>query len=170
MIQTIIIISLILFGISIAITFTRIIIGPSFPDRVLALDVIGVNLISAMTILALIYDLIGALIILLGAIISVASAIGMIRFPDIFSRAHAATKTTTLAVLITLFGTFFSLLFSQSYLSVRLLLGIGFVFITAPVSGHLVLRAAYRAGIPMSGYTAADELRDVVPPSKKTKK
>lgn len=117
-----------------------------------------------------IYELIGALIILLGAIISVASAIGMIRFPDIFSRAHAATKTTTLAVLITLFGTFFSLLFSQSYLSVRLLLGIGFVFITAPVSGHLVLRAAYRAGIPMSGYTAADELRDVVPPSKKTKK
>src|SRR5699024_6449331 len=56
MIQTILIISLILFGISIAITFTRLFIGPSFPDRVLALDVIGVNLISAMAILALIYD------------------------------------------------------------------------------------------------------------------
>src|SRR5699024_12798285 len=106
--------------------------------------------------------------ILLGAMISVASAIGMIRFPDIFSRAHAATKTTTLAVLITLFGTFFSLLFSQSYLSVRLLLGIGFVFITTPVSRHLVLRAAYRAGITMSGYTAADELRDFVLTSNQT--
>lgn len=110
-----------------------------------------------------IYELIGALIILLGAIVSVASAIGIIRFPDIYSRAHAATKTTTLAVLITLFGTFFTLLFVDSYLSVRLLLGIIFVFITAPVSGHLILRAAYRTGIPMSGRTASDKLKDVIP-------
>ncbi len=117
-----------------------------------------------------IYELIGALIILFGAIISVTSAIGIIRFPDIYSRAHAATKTTTLAVLITLFGTFFFLLFGQSYLSVRLILGIVFVFITAPVSGHLVLRAAYRAGIPMTGKTASDELKDVVPPIEKLKK
>ncbi len=117
-----------------------------------------------------IYELVGALIILFGAIISVVSAIGIIRFPDIYSRAHAATKTTTLAVLITLFGTFFFLLFAQSYLSVRLILGIVFVFITAPVSGHLVLRAAYRAGIPMTGHTVSDELRDVVPPLEKTKK
>lgn len=117
-----------------------------------------------------IFELIGALIILFGAIISVTSAIGIIRFPDIYSRAHAATKTTTLAVLITLFGTFFYLLFAQSYLSVRLILGIAFVFITAPVSGHLVLRAAYRAGIPMSEKTVSDELKDVILPNEDTKK
>lgn len=56
MVPTILFISLILFGISIAITFVRVIIGPSFPDRVIAMDVIGVNLISAIAILALIYD------------------------------------------------------------------------------------------------------------------
>lgn len=56
MVHTILIISLILFGISIAITFVRVIIGPSFPDRVIAMDVIGVNLISVIAILALIYD------------------------------------------------------------------------------------------------------------------
>ena len=56
MINTILIISLILFGISIAITFVRVIIGPSFPDRVIAMDVVGVNLISVIAILALIYD------------------------------------------------------------------------------------------------------------------
>lgn len=116
------------------------------------------------------FELIGALIILFGAIISVTSAIGIIRFPDIYSRAHAATKTTTLAVLITLFGTFFYLLFAQSYLSVRLILGIAFVFITAPVSGHLVLRAAYRAGIPMSEKTVSDELKDVILPNEDIKK
>jgi len=56
MVPTILFTSLILFGISIAITFVRVIIGPSFPDRVIAMDVIGVNLISAIAILALIYD------------------------------------------------------------------------------------------------------------------
>lgn len=56
MIETILTISLILFGVAIAITFVRIILGPSFPDRVIAMDVIGVNLISSMAILSLLFE------------------------------------------------------------------------------------------------------------------
>lgn len=52
MINTILTISLILFGISIVITFVRIVIGPSLPDRVIALDVIGVLLISSIAIIS----------------------------------------------------------------------------------------------------------------------
>jgi len=107
-------------------------------------------------------ELIAALIILFSSIISVISAIGIIRFPDIYSRAHAATKTTTLAVLITLSGTFIFILFNESYMSVRIILGIVFVFLTAPVSGHLVLRSAYRAHVKMSPTTAHDELSKVL--------
>lgn len=106
-----------------------------------------------------IFEWVGVILILIGSIVSVISAIGIIRFPDIYSRAHAATKTTTLAVLITLFGTFIYVSFSEAYMSVRLMLGIVFVFITAPISGHLVLRAAYRANIKMSDSTAEDELK-----------
>lgn len=109
-----------------------------------------------------IVKLFGALIILFGSIIAVVSAIGIIRFPDVYSRAHAATKTTTLAVLITLTGTFIFILFNESYMSIRIILGIVFVFLTAPVSGHLVLRAAYRAHVKMSPTTAHDELKDVI--------
>jgi multicomponent Na+:H+ antiporter subunit G len=109
-----------------------------------------------------IFEWIGASIILLGSIISVISAIGIIRFHDVYSRAHAATKTTTLAVLITLLGVFIYLWLGQGYMSVRLMLGIIFVFITAPVSGHLVLRAAYRANIKMADETLDDELRAVI--------
>ncbi len=105
------------------------------------------------------FELIGALLILFGSIISVVSAIGIIRFHDIYSRAHAATKTTTLAVLITLVGTFIYVWLGEGYISVRLMLGIVFVFITAPVSGHLVLRAAYRANIKMADETIEDELK-----------
>ena len=106
-----------------------------------------------------IVEWIGVILILIGSIISLISAIGIIRFPDIYSRAHAATKTTTLAVLITLVGTFVYFWSSEGYMSVRLMLGIVFVFITAPISGHLVLRAAYRAKVKMSDHTVEDELK-----------
>lgn len=56
MIEYILTISLILFGISILITFYRVIVGPTFPDRVLAVDVIGVNLISAIAIVSLLFN------------------------------------------------------------------------------------------------------------------
>lgn len=109
-----------------------------------------------------IFEWTGVILILIGSIVSLISAIGIIRFPDIYSRAHAATKTTTLAVLITLVGTFIYVWFGDAYMSVRLMLGIVFVFITAPISGHLVLRAAYRANIKMSDKTAEDELKTAV--------
>ncbi len=112
-------------------------------------------------------ELIGAIFILIGGIVSVLSAIGMIRFPDVYSRAHAATKTTTLAVLLALTGTFLYLWFSESFISVRLLLGIVFVFLTAPVSGHLILRASYRSGVKMTERTAEDELKDYFETQKK---
>lgn len=107
-------------------------------------------------------EFISALIILIGGITSVVSAIGMIRFPDVYSRAHAATKTTTLAVLITLFGVFLYFLFVEGFFSVRVLLVIAFVFLTAPVSGHLVLRASYRAKVKMADSTLVDELKPVL--------
>lgn len=109
-----------------------------------------------------IFELIGALLILLGSIVSVISAIGMIRFFDVYTRAHAATKTTTLAVLITLVGTFIYVWLGEGFMSIRLILGIVFVFMTAPVSGHLVLRAAYRAKVKMADETLDDELKPVL--------
>lgn len=109
-----------------------------------------------------IFEWVGVILILIGSIVSLISAIGIIRFPDIYSRAHAATKTTTLAVLITLVGTFIYVWFGEAYMSVRLVLGIVFVFITAPISGHLVLRAAYRANIKMSDKTVEDELKTAI--------
>ncbi|MEI3611193.1 Na+/H+ antiporter subunit G [Pseudogracilibacillus sp. SO30301A] len=109
-----------------------------------------------------IFELIAALLILLGSIISVISAIGIIRFNDVYTRAHAATKTTTLAVLITLVGTFIYVWLGEGFMSIRLILGIVFVFMTAPVSGHLVLRAAYRAKVKMADETLDDELKPVL--------
>src|SRR5699024_1388588 len=66
------------------------------------------------------FELIGAILILIGSIISMISAVGIIRFRDVYSRAHAATKTTTLAVLLTLTGVFIYFWLGEGYISVPL--------------------------------------------------
>ncbi len=109
-----------------------------------------------------IFEFLSAFLILVGGIISVISACGIIRFPDVYSRSHAATKSSTLAVLLTLLGAFLFLWVTESLISVRLLLGILFVFLTAPVAGHLITRAAYRSNVKLSESTIVDELEEAL--------
>src|SRR5699024_1101261 len=55
-ITSILMIALILFGISIAITFLRILFGPTFPDSVIAMGVIGVNLLSSIAFVSILFS------------------------------------------------------------------------------------------------------------------
>lgn len=105
---------------------------------------------------------IAVLMILLASIVAVLSAIGMIRLPDVYTRSHAATKSATLSVLMCLVGAFIHFWLTDGYISIRLLLGVIFVFITAPVAGHLVCRAAYRARVPLAEQSEEDELKAVL--------
>lgn len=107
-------------------------------------------------------EFIGALLILTGGIASVISVFGLIRLPDVYTRSHAATKSSTLAVLLTLSGTFLYFWFHEQFISVRVLLGIVFVFLTAPVAGHLIIRAAYRSKVKLADISVADELYEVL--------
>ena len=107
-------------------------------------------------------EFIGALLILTGGIASVISVFGLIRLPDVYTRSHAATKSSTLAVLLTLSGTFLYFWFSEQFISVRVLLGIVFVFLTAPVAGHLIIRAAYRSNVKLADISVEDALYEVL--------
>ncbi|WP_203248168.1 Na+/H+ antiporter subunit G [Sporosarcina beigongshangi] len=107
-------------------------------------------------------EFIGALLILTGGIASVISVFGLIRLPDVYTRSHAATKSSTLAVLLTLSGTFLYFWFSEQFISVRVLLGIVFVFLTAPVAGHLIIRAAYRSKVKLADISVEDALYEVL--------
>lgn len=100
------------------------------------------------------------ILILIGSVVSVISAFGMIRLPDVYTRSHAATKSSTLSVLTCLLGTFIYFWVHDGYVSVRLILGILFVFVTAPVAGHLICRAAYRSHVPLAEGSGEDELKD----------
>lgn len=111
---------------------------------------------------SVIIEYVGAILIFIGALFAVVSAIGLIRFPDVYTRSHAATKSSTLGVLLTLTGALIYIWESQNYFSVRLVLGIVFVFLTAPVSGHLVTRAAYRSKVKLADITLEDDLEEVI--------
>ncbi|ANU09748.1 putative monovalent cation/H+ antiporter subunit G [Planococcus antarcticus DSM 14505] len=104
----------------------------------------------------------GVFLILIGSIMAVISAIGILRLPDVYTRSHAATKSSTLAVLLSLLGTFIYFWASENFISVRLLLGITFVFLTAPVSGHLITRAAYRSNVKLADSSKEDALEELL--------
>ncbi|MBK3497278.1 Na+/H+ antiporter subunit G [Viridibacillus sp. YIM B01967] len=106
----------------------------------------------------------GVLLIFFGSLMSVISAFGLLRLPDVYTRSHAATKSSTLAVLLSLLGAFLYFWAHDGYISVRLILGIVFVFLTAPVAGHLITRAAYRSGVELSESSDDDELDEVLFP------
>jgi multicomponent Na+:H+ antiporter subunit G len=103
-------------------------------------------------------ELLIGLIVLIGALISALSAFGLIRLPDVYLRSHAATKSATLGVLLILAAAFLYFTFYLEHVSAKILLGIVFVFITAPVAGHLNGRAAYRSGVPLWKDSVQDDL------------
>ncbi|MFF2889219.1 monovalent cation/H(+) antiporter subunit G [Paenibacillus sp. NPDC057967] len=99
------------------------------------------------------------ILILLGAIVCVISVFGLIRLPDVYLRSHAATKSATMGVLLILFGGFLYFWLFENHISIKLLLGIVFVFITSPVAGHLNGRAAYRSGVSLWKGSVQDDLK-----------
>ncbi|WP_106769779.1 monovalent cation/H(+) antiporter subunit G [Paenibacillus faecalis] len=115
-------------------------------------------------------ELIIGLFVLFGALLSAISAFGLIRLPDVYLRSHAATKSSTLGVLIILLSAFLYFMFYVDHVSAKLLLGIIFVFITAPVAGHLNGRAAYRSGVPLWEKSTLDDLGPALKKAQKNSK
>lgn len=107
-------------------------------------------------------ELLPVLLILAGTIFTFLSAIGLIRLPDVYTRSHAASKSATLGVLFTLVGTFLFFLWGEGYFSIRLFLGIFFVFLTAPVAAHVIVRSAYHSKVELADESIQDDLKEVL--------
>jgi multicomponent Na+:H+ antiporter subunit G len=101
-------------------------------------------------------DIFGAVLVILGALLCLVAAIGLIRLPDVLSRMHAATKPQTLGLLFVLAGLGLTLrdLRVSGLLVVIALLQL----LTAPISAHLVARTAYRSRQFRTDLTEPDEL------------
>ena len=96
-------------------------------------------------------------LLLMGGGFLLLAAIGVVRMPDLFTRMQAATKATTLGAGCMLLAV--AVYFDNFGVTVRVVLVIAFVFITAPVAAHMIGRAAYFIGVKLWHETRLDELR-----------
>lgn len=101
-------------------------------------------------------DLLAAVFLLLGGFLSLAAGLGLVRFPDALSRMHAATKPQILGLIFVLAAI---ALESRSWSTLLVLAPIlVFQMLTAPISAHMVGRAAYRTGNFRKDLMHVDEL------------
>lgn len=80
-----------------------------------------------------------------GLFFTVVAVVGLVRMPDLYTRAHATSKTDTLGTVLTLAGV--ALAFEAAVPRVKLLLLAAFLLITNPTATHAITRAAHDLGI-----------------------
>lgn len=101
-------------------------------------------------------DVLAGFFLLVGASLALIASIGLVRFPDVFTRMHAATKPQTLGIVCILIGLALRL---QSVVAVTtIVVIIAFQLLTAPVASHMVGRSAYRVGLIDSSRLTHDDL------------
>ena len=87
-------------------------------------------------------ELLLSVLILIGAGFTLIGSLGLVRLRDFYSRLHAPTKATTLGVGSLLIASAIYFSHHDDGLSLHEVLVTLFLFITAPVSAHLMARAA----------------------------
>lgn len=87
-------------------------------------------------------DFVASVLLLAGSSLMLLAALGLTRFQDPLSRAHALTKATTLGISLMLVALW---IFLEDEISgLKILLVIVFSLLTTPLSGHLVASLSYR--------------------------
>ncbi len=93
-------------------------------------------------------DLLVSAFLLVGAFFALVGSIGVARLDDFYSRLHGPTKATTLGVGGMLVASAIHFSTRGSGVSLHELLVSIFLFMTAPVSAHLLARAALHLRVP----------------------
>jgi multicomponent K+:H+ antiporter subunit G len=87
-------------------------------------------------------DAAASVLLIGGAVFALIGSIGLIRLRDFATRLHAPTKASTMGVGGALLASMICAGWQEGRLPVHELLITLFVFVTAPVSAHLLIRAA----------------------------
>ena len=102
----------------------------------------------------MIFDLIIYILIGIGIFFNVLAGIGLLRFPDVYTRLHAGTKCTTFGSIfligsVVLIG--LKMWWEQdtngSVLALHSALALLAILLTNPVGAHAIARAAHRSGV-----------------------
>ena len=116
------------------------------------MEVLGISPILADAVAASandfsLHQIIGIIFGILGLIFFLGAAVGMLRFPDFYSRMHAAGKGDTLSTMLMLVG--FGLVNMEDYsivswlVFIKIMAIVVFIYMTSPTSTHVLMKAAF---------------------------
>ena len=90
-------------------------------------------------------------LLIIGLFLFFATTVGLLRFPDFYSRMHAAGKGDTLSSLLMLFGLtlyeFHELNLATVLVGLKILLIMVFIFMASPTATHAITDAGYESGV-----------------------
>ena len=96
-------------------------------------------------------DIVVIMLTVIGLFSFFASTVGLLRFPDFYSRMHAAGKGDTLASLLILLAlalyNFHAMNLANLLVAIKILLIIVFIFMASPTATHAIIDAGYESGI-----------------------
>lgn len=114
------------------------------------------------TLLTILYIFLG-----IGVIFNCLGSIGLLRFPDVYTRLHAATKATTFGSIFTSLGVIVYSFYSWNIsgdskfgvLALHTIVALICLIITNPTGAHAIARAAHRSGV-MPKKAVIDQLKE----------
>ncbi|WP_299816661.1 monovalent cation/H(+) antiporter subunit G [uncultured Roseibium sp.] len=107
-------------------------------------------------------EIISGTMLIIGALFALVASIGLIRLKDVYMRMHAASKAGTLGSGVMLLA--MAVHASDLAVVTRAIAGVVFFLLTAPISAHLLAKAAYAAGYRPCADTKEDALAASIRP------
>lgn len=93
----------------------------------------------------MIIDIFSGLLLMLGAFFSLTGAMGLFKFPNFFTRVHAASVTDSIATILIILGLVIRTEFDL--VTVKLLFIMVFLLLTTPAASHALAKSARHGGL-----------------------
>ena len=98
------------------------------------------------------------LLLIIGSLLMLLAAVGLVRLPDLPTRMHASTKAGTLGAALIMLAV--AVAIPDASVLARSIAVIAFLLLTAPVAAHVIGRAGYFVGVPLWEGTVKDDLAE----------
>lgn len=92
-----------------------------------------------------IFELISSVLLIAGVFFGLSGAIGLFRFPDFFTRVHAASVTDSIAAILIISGLLLQTSFDLN--TAKLFFILAFLMITSPTASHALAKSARHGGL-----------------------
>jgi len=84
-------------------------------------------------------DIFISILIVIGALLILIAAVGLLKFKDLYSRIHATTKATSLGLLLVIVGVM--IYFNLWDVTLKSILIIVFIYLTSPLAAHSIAKS-----------------------------